>query len=157
MEGQGAIEAQDSNVDGRFLVLQAMDCSNLERTKGTWYTAVPPTCRCWTHLSPAHSFGKTMVANLPDSISVGIINVSIGGCDIHLFDKDIYQDYDSTYPEAWFQDILASYDGNPYKYLIELAKLAQQEGVIKGILLHQGETNTDQEQWLSCVKKYTTI
>jgi hypothetical protein len=93
-----------------------------------------------------------MVANLPDSISVGIINVSIGGCDIRLFDKDIYQDYDSTYPEAWFQDILASYDGNPYKYLIELAKLAQQEGVIKGILLHQGETNTGDEQWPSYVK-----
>ena len=94
-----------------------------------------------------------MVANLPDSIIIGIINVAVGGCDIRLFDKDIYQNYDSTYKESWFTSKVANYGGNPYKYLIDLAKLAQKDGVIKGILLHQGETNTGQTQWLSYVKK----
>jgi len=84
---------------------------------------------------------------------IGIINVAIGGCDIRLFDKDIYQKYDSTYKESWFTSKVANYGGNPYKYLIDLAKLAQKDGVIKGILLHQGETNTGQTQWLSYVKK----
>jgi hypothetical protein len=37
--------------------------------------------------------------------------------------------------------------------LIDLAKLAQEDGVIKGILLHQGETNTGDTQWPSYVKK----
>ncbi|HEY9122908.1 MAG TPA: sialate O-acetylesterase, partial [Bacteroidales bacterium] len=86
MEGQGAIEAQDSIVDSRFKVFQALNCSNLGRTKAKWYTAVPPTCQCYSKLSPADYFGRTMVANLPDSITVGIINVAVGGCDIRLFD-----------------------------------------------------------------------
>jgi hypothetical protein len=153
MEGQGAIESQDLTVDKRFKVFQALDCPNLNRTKRTWYTAVPPTCQCYSKLSPADYFGRTMVANLPDSITVGIINVAIGGCDIRLFDKDIYQNYDSTYTESWFTSKVIGYEWNPYKYLIDLAKLAQNDGVIKGILLHQGETNTGQQQWLSYVKK----
>jgi hypothetical protein len=153
MEGQGTIETQDITVDSRFRVFQALDCSNLDRIKGTWYTAVPPTCQCNSKLSPADYFGRTMVANLPDSITIGIINVAIGGCDIRLFDKDIYQDFDSTYKESWFTSKVADYEGNPYKYLIDLAKLAQKDGIIKGILLHQGETNTGQTEWLSYVKK----
>jgi len=153
MEGQGTIKPQDKSVHSRFKVFQALDCPNLGRTKGKWYAAVPPTCQCNSKLSPADYFGRTMVEKLPDSIEIGIINVAIGGCDIRLFDKDIYQDYDSTYQESWFTDKIADYEGNPYKYLIDLAKMSQKDGVIKGILLHQGETNTGQIQWLSYVKK----
>ena len=153
MEGQGEIQSQDTTVDARFKVFQALDCSNLSRSKKTWYTAEPPTCQCYSKLSPADYFGRTMVANLPDSITIGIVNVSIGGCDIRLFDKDIYQDYDSTYTESWFISKVEAYEWNPYQYLIDLAQLAQQDGVIKGILLHQGETNTGQVLWLSYVKK----
>lgn len=153
MEGQGTIETQDKSVDERFKVLQAMDCSNLSRDKANWYTAVPPTCQCWSKLSPADYFGRTMIANLPDSITVGIINVAVGGCDIRLFDKDIYTEYDSTYTESWFQDKIAAYEGNPFEYLMNLAKLAQQDGVIKGILLHQGETNTGDVNWPTYVEK----
>ncbi len=153
MEGQGTIEAQDKTVDSRFQVMQAVNCSWPEKKKASWYTAVPPLCRCWTHLSPADYFGRTMIENLPDSIKIGVINVSIGGCRIELFDKEIYQDYDSTYTDQWFQDIIKEYDGNPYQYLIDLAKLAQQDGIIKGILLHQGESNTGDSQWPAKVKK----
>jgi hypothetical protein len=153
MEGQGIIETQDQTVNNRFLTFQALDCPDLGRTKGKWYPAVPPTCQCSSKLSPADYFGRTMVANLPNNIKVGIINVAIGGCDIRIFDKDIYQDYDSTYKENWFTSKVESYGGNPYKHLVELAKLAQKDGVIKGILLHQGETNTGQEEWLLYVKK----
>ncbi|HYX05436.1 MAG TPA: sialate O-acetylesterase, partial [Bacteroidales bacterium] len=153
MEGQGTIEAQDTTVNSRFMVFQAMDCPNLNREKGKWYTAVPPTCQCNSKLSPADYFGRTMVANLPNNIKVGIINVAVGGCDIRLFDKDLYQDYDSTYTEDWFTNKIKDYKGDPYKYLMDLAKQAQKDGVIKGILLHQGETNTGQVEWLTYVKK----
>jgi len=94
-----------------------------------------------------------MVASLPDHIKIGIINVSVGGCDIRLFDKDIYQDYVDTYTEDWFTSKIEDYEGNPYQYLIDLARLAQQDGVIKGILLHQGETNTGQTLWPTYVEK----
>lgn len=153
MEGQGIIESHDTIINSRFKVLQAIDCPNLNRVKNKWYPAVPPTCQCYSKLSPADYFGRTMVENLPDSITIGIVNVSVGGCDIRLFDKDIYKNYSSTYTESWFTSKLSDYGGNPYKYLIDLAKLAQKDGVIKGILLHQGETNTGQIQWLSYVKK----
>jgi hypothetical protein len=153
MEGQGIIQSKDLTVDSRFKVFQALNCSNLSRTKAVWYTAVPPTCQCYSGLSPADYFGRTMVANLPDSITIGIINVSVGGCDIRLFDKDIYQDYDSTYVQSWFLSKVQAYNWNPYQYLIDLAQLAQQHGVIKGILLHQGETNTGNNLWPKYVKK----
>ncbi len=153
MQGAAKIESEDTTVNSRFQVFQALDCPELNRKKAEWYTAVPPTCQCNSGLSPADYFGRTLVANLPDSISVGIINVSVAGCDIRLFDKDSYTDFDSTYNENWFTSLVASYDGNPYQYLIGLAKQAQKGGVIKGILLHQGETNAGQEQWPSYVKK----
>lgn len=153
MEGQGTIESQDKTVDDRFKVLQSLDCSNLGATKGTWRTAVPPLCQCYSGLSPADYFGRTMIENLPGNITVGVINVAIGGCDIRLFDKDIYESYDATYNESWFLDKVAAYGGNPYNHLITLAKQAQEHGVIKGILLHQGETNTNNENWPSYVKK----
>jgi len=153
MEGQGAIQSQDRTVDARFKVFQALNCSNLGRTKAAWYKAVPPLCQCYSGLSPADYFGHSMVENLPDSITIGIINVSVAGCDIRLFDKDIYMDYDSTYVESWFTNKVKDYGWNPYQHLMELAHLAQQDGVIKGILLHQGETNTGNAQWPSYVKK----
>lgn len=153
MEGQGAIEEQDKIVDSRFQVMQALDCTNPAREKGVWRTAVPPLCQCSSGLSPADAFGKTMVEKLPDSIKVGVINVAVGGCDIRLFDKDIYTEYTTTYAEDWFTDKIKFYNGNPYEYFIELAKTAQKDGVIKGILLHQGETNTGDTQWPDYVKK----
>lgn len=153
MEGQGVIEDQDLQVNNRFKVLQSVSCSNLSREKGRWYVAIPPLCQCYSHLSPADYFGRTLVENLPEHISVGVINVAVGGCDIRLFDKDIYQDYDSTYTENWFTDKIKAYNGNPYAHLLELAKLAQNDGVIKGILLHQGETNTNDKHWPEYVQK----
>ena len=152
MEGQGAIEEQDKIPNARFKVMQAIDCSNLDRKKGQWYDAVPPLTQCWSGLSPADYFGRTMVENLPDSITIGVINVSVGGADIRLFDKDQYLDYDDTYQEKWFTDKIIAYEGNPYKTLMDLAKKAQKNGVIKGILLHQGETNTNNPDWPAYVK-----
>jgi hypothetical protein len=146
MEGAARAEPQDTTVDGRFMVMETIDCSNLGRTRGNWYPALPPLCRCYSGLSPADYFGRTVVEHLPKNIRVGVINVSIGGCKIELFDKDNYQAYVSTAP-AWMINMINEYDGNPYARLVEMAKLAQKDGVIKGILLHQGESNTNDTIW----------
>lgn len=152
MEGAGAIETVDKIVDSRFKVMEAVDCSNLGRTKGKWYTAVPPLTRCYSGLSPVDYFGRTMIANLPTNVKVGVINVSVGGCKIELFDKVNYTTYVSSITETWLKNIIAEYNGNPYARLVEMAKLAQKDGVIKGILLHQGESNTGDSQWPAKVK-----
>jgi hypothetical protein len=151
MEGAARAELQDSTVNARFQVLEAVDCKNLGRTRGNWYPAVPPLCRCRSGLSPADYFGRTMVANLPENIRVGVINVSVGGCKIELFDKNNYQSYVSTAP-GWMMNMIREYDGNPYGRLVEMAKLAQKDGVIRGILLHQGESNTKDSIWPQKVK-----
>lgn len=151
MEGNARVEAQDSTVDNRFQVLEAVNCPNLGREKGKWYAAVPPLCRCRTGLTPADYFGRTLVENLPKHIRVGVINVSVGGCKIELFDKDHYQSYVQTAPN-WMIGMINQYDGNPYARLVEMGKLAQKDGVIKGILLHQGESNTGDSTWPQKVK-----
>lgn len=151
MEGNARIEPQDATVDSRFQVMEAVDCPNLNRLKGHWYTAVPPLCRCRTGLNPADYFGRTMIANLPKDIKVGVINVSVAGCKIELFEKNSFQSYASTAP-TWMTGIIKEYEGNPYERLVEIAKLAQKDGVIKGILLHQGESNTNDTLWTKKVK-----
>jgi len=152
MEGNGRIEGQDTiGIDNRFQVLEALDCPNLGRTKDHWYPAVPQLCRCHTGLTPVDYFGRTLVANLPEKIRIGIINISVAGCKIELFDKDNYQSYAANAP-SWMVNMIKTYDGNPYGRLVEIAKLAQKDGVIKGLLLHQGESNTNDSLWPQKVK-----
>jgi hypothetical protein len=151
MEGHARFEPQDTIVDSRFQVMAAVDCPDLGRTKGNWYTAAPPLTRCRTGLTPTDYFGRTLLENLPNNIRVGVINVSVGGCKIELFDKDNYEEYVSSSPD-WLKNMVKEYDGNPYGRLVEMAKLAQKDGVIKGILMHQGESNTGDEEWPAKVK-----
>jgi hypothetical protein len=152
MEGFPGIEPRDKQpVDDRFQVLAAVDFPSLGRKKGNWYPAVPPLCRPSSGLSPADYFGRTMVSNLPPHIRVGIVNVSIGGCKIELFGQDTYQAYAATAPK-WMTNTIRLYGGNPYQHLVDMARLAQKDGVIKGILLHQGESNTNDKEWPNKVK-----
>ena len=123
-----------------------MDCPERGRVKGEWYKALPPLSRCHTGLTPCDYFGRTMVDNLPPNVKVGVINVAIGGCRIELFDKENCAEHIATQP-GWLKNIVKSYDNNPYAWLVDLAKRAQKDGVIKGILVHQGESNTGDREW----------
>ena len=153
MEGFPGIVPQDKGpVDDRFQVLAAVDFPGLGRKQSEWYPAVPPLCRPSAGLCPADYFGRTLVSNLPPGIKVGIINVSIGGCKIELFEKDTFQTYVATAPNWMTNTIVHAYGGNPYQRLVDLGRQAQKGGVIKGILLHQGESNTNDKQWPSKVK-----
>lgn len=155
MEGNAAIEAQDkTGVNPRFMAMYTLDNANAGWTKGKWHTATPPQARPYTRLSVVDYFGRKMVDNLSDEVKVGTITVAVGGASIDLFDKDKYQAYLNDANTAdWLRNYAKEYGGNPYGRLIELAKMAQQKGVIKGILLHQGETNNCDQTWPSKVKK----
>lgn len=152
MEGFPGIEDQDKTVDERVRVLACVDMPKSGRTKGNWYTGVSPLCRGSTGLCPADYFARTLVASLPTKVRVGIVNVAVAGCKIELFDKDNFEAYAKTAP-SWMANIIKAYDGNPYQHLVEMGKLAQKDGVIKGILLHQGESNTNDKQWTRKVKR----
>lgn len=153
MEGFPGIEAQDkAGVDPRFQMLAAVDFADLGRRQGEWYPAVPPLCRSSTGLCPADFFGRTLVARLPARIRVGVLNVAVAGCRIEMFDRDAWQAYAATAP-AWMARIIAEYGGNPYQRLMDMARVAKRRGVIKGILLHQGESNTNDNEWPARVAK----
>ena len=154
MEGQGDVGSQDKTVDERFQVLWAANngsCSG--KTKGKWATAVPPLAHCQgAKLGPTDYFGRTMVEKTDSKIKVGVVVVAVAGCSIQLFDKDGYANYARS-QQSWMTQRINEYGGNPYGRLIEMAKKAQEDGVIKGIIFHQGETDAGDGQWPSKVKK----
>jgi hypothetical protein len=145
MEGTGTIEAQDQVTNSRVKLLQDQTCSNLGRTYGQWYTAAPPLNRCWSGLGPGDYFGKTMANSTASNITIGLVPAAVGGCDIAFFQKSAPIGRSGTRggPSA---DIPTQFSGG-YAWLLDLAKRAQTVGVIKGILFHQGETNTGDQNW----------
>lgn len=152
MEGNATPELEDySHSSKRFLTMAAVNMSSPNRTKGSWYVARPPLCRQGNGLTPADWFGKTLAENLPDSITVGVINVALGGCAIEMFMEDKLSTYLPTCAD-WLKNYAKNYNDNPYRYLINCAKEAQKVGVIKGILLHQGCSNNTQQDWPDKVK-----
>ncbi len=155
MEGNASIAVEDrTGVDDRFRVMTVSpdDYQHLGRSVGDWYTATPPLCRWDTGLTPADYFGRTLTDSLPANVKIGVIVVAMGGSGIDAFDKDNYKQYYDN-ADAWQKSLMNIYGGNPYAKIIEMAKMAQQTGVIKGILLHQGESNNMQTDWPQKVKK----
>ena len=154
MEGNARPEAVDLESPGsRFLLMPAVDFPDKGRKMGEWCEASAPLCRPNTGLTPADWFGRTMVASTPENIRIGVIHVAIGGIDIKGFLPDSIENYAKNKAPQWMKGMLAAYDNNPYERLVTLAKKAQKDGVIKGILMHQGETNTGDPKWAGMVKQ----
>ena len=164
MEGNADWEVQDEGVDSHFQMLATCNFPERKvkgdntkkipaRQMGKWYTAECPIVSPVGKLGPSDYFGRTMVEQLPDK-KIGVIAVAMGGSPIEMFDKDLYWDkYQANYNEWWAQIARNYYGENPYGRIIEMAKEAQKVGVIKGILLHQGESNNGDEKWPGMVKK----
>ena len=154
MEGNARPEAQDIASPGpRFLLMPAVDFPDKGRKMGEWCEASAPLCRPNTGLTPADWFGRTLVNSLPENIKIGVIHVAIGGIDIKGFLPDSIPSYVEKKAPGWMKGMLAAYNNNPYERLVTLAKKAQKDGVIKGILMHQGETNTGDPKWAGMVKQ----
>ena len=152
MEGAARPEAEDLKSPGpRFLLMPAVDDAQRGRTMGKWCEAAAPLCRPNTGLTPADWFGRTLIETLPENIRVGVIHVAIGGIRIEGFMPDQIAEYVKTAP-GWMKGMLEAYGNNPYERLVTLAKRAQQDGVIKGVLMHQGESNTGDPEWAQKVQ-----
>ena len=143
MEGNAQPESIDrQNIDKRFQLLATCDFSSPARKKGKWYKAVPPLVSPAGGLGPTDYFGRTMVENLPEEVR------------IEMFDKDKYKQKMQQNPNEWWAQLARNhYGSNPYGRIIEMAKKAQEVGVIKGILLHQGCSNNGDPNWPNMVKK----
>ena len=154
MSGQAKATDADKIPDQRFLVLRAANHSN--QKVGEFYPAAPPMGHSGSQVGIVDIFGRTMVANLPDSIKIAVANVAIGGQSIDLFDKDrntAYVQNAKNKGDTWWIKYLDEYGGDVYKRLVEMGKIAKQKGVIKGFLFHQGEADYQMNDWPSRVKK----
>lgn len=158
MEGQGMITAADKAVSDKFQVLNTTECNG---GLYKWRTAVPPLAHCQgAGLGPVDYFGRLLIDSIaphnPD-IRIGVVDVAIAGCSIELFDTTGNKDV--TYAQkqqSWMTDRIKAYGGRPYLRLLDAAREAQKYGVIKGILLHQGETNNGDQKWPENVNLFMT-
>jgi len=162
-----------NNPPANFKVMAAAndDRNPYNRIKGEWYPAIPPLCRGSTGLSPADFLGRTIAAAAADrNITVGVIVIAVDGCAINLFSKD--KDEFKTYiraQEDWMRGQAAAYvdpgigdtipttdfttEDYPYKRLADLARRARKSGVIKGIIMHQGESGIAGGVYNTAVRK----
>ena len=148
MEGGSPAEAVDREyVDERFITFAARDFESLVRFLGNQYTAYPPIASDKMVIGMADYFGRSMVAALPADYRVGVVDVAVGGARIQAFISELAKDYMEP-GKAYIE----KYGGNLYERIVYIAKIAQQYGVIKGILLHQGEANCGEPQWLQYVQ-----
>jgi hypothetical protein len=155
----GAVPAEqdrDFN-DPRFQFVAAVDMPRLDRKMGEWYTAVPPICRQSNNMGPVDFFGRKMIEELPEQYRVGVINVSVAGAKLELWDKDACADYlaaEAADPSrSWLVNMAREYDMSPYQRIVDMARIAQKSGVIKGMLVHQGESNPNDSLWCGRLKK----
>ncbi|MDO5442578.1 MAG: sialate O-acetylesterase [Bacteroidia bacterium] len=155
----GAVPAEQDKdfTDPRFQFVAAVDMPRFERTMGNWYQATPPICRQTNNLGPVDFFGRKMIEVLPEQYKVGVINVSVAGAKLELWDKDACEEYlameNADPSRQWLGKMAEEYGNSPYQRLVDMAKIAQKDGVIKGMLVHQGESNPDDDKWCARLKK----
>ena len=116
MAGRGKIELQDKVAEPRVLMLNKAN---------EWVSAVDPIHfdKTIAGVSLGRTFGIEM-AKANKEVKIGLIPCAVGGTPIR----------------RWQQN------GDLYKAALKRAKLAQKDGVIKGILWHQGEGDSGKEE-----------
>jgi hypothetical protein len=171
MQGKAPIETRDleSNSNftdddwARYYKMNVVHESS--RKVGKWATAKPPIVRPDTELGVTDYFGRYLVKGLDPQYKVGVVVLAVDGCSVRAFSKDesvcsAYLKEAKNAGATYVTNAAAQYGNYPYGKLVEMAKKAQQTGVIKGIIYHQGETDAaqDGDVWLARVYElYTNL
>jgi hypothetical protein len=150
MEGMPQPEAVDKEENERVKVLAYNNCSNLGRTYNEWYTAVPPLHSCYAGLGPGDYFAKALADAFPN-VTIGLVPCAISGVDIDFFVKGVVSERRDE-----FQIPPDNHWTGAYEWVMERATLAQQMGTIKGIIFHQGESDTGDPAWPGKVQGMVT-
>lgn len=152
-------KAQDCDTSSRIKVMAFTNCSGnksnpcgsftVNRRHNQWYTAVPPLHNCNEGIGPADYFGKTLLDSIREDIRIGFIPCALSGQSITMFKKGQM----SQVPD-WCNQYLSQQGSiSVYNWMKERCQIAQQSGVIKGILFHQGESDAgNPNNWVRDVK-----
>lgn len=148
MEGAPRAEAADLVEDPRIKVLAYQNNVRLGRKYNEWAVAKPPLHSHYQGVGPGDYFAKTLIKKMPANVTIGLVPLGINGVDIDFFLKGVVSTRRAEFKippdNAW--------DG-AYDWVISRAKEAQKYGVIKGILFHQGESDSGKRNWQAKVKK----
>ena len=134
MAGRGKVEASDTISNRRVLALDSLN---------RWYVAkeplhfYEPTLR---GLDCGLTFGKELAHALNDSIYIGIIPCAVGGSSI----------------EQWLGDSLHR-NVRLYTNFKEKLSWAREQGTLKGILWHQGESNAHRKDFKNYEENLNTL
>ncbi len=122
MAGRGVIEAEDQVPHPRVLMLNKANA---------WVPAVDPLHfdKTAAGVGLGRSFGLQMAEALP-GVTIGLISCAVGGSPI-----------DAWKPGEFYQPTKS----HPWDDAIRRAKAALQVGTLKGILWHQGESDSNRE------------
>ena len=150
MVGAPKPEENDEAENPRVKVLAYEDCPNLGRTYNEWYTAKPPLHGCYGGVGPGDYFGKALAAAHPNA-TIGLVPLGINGVDIDFFEKGVV-----SKRRREFKVPPDNHWAGAYEWVIERARLAQKAGTIRGIIFHQGESDTGSLEWVGKVKAMVT-
>lgn len=158
-DGEGTKGVDDyCDTTPRVQVLAWGDCNRtpypcpnrvLNRTYDQWYTAFPPYHNCHEGIGPADAFGKTLLDSIRADIKIGFVPCALSGQKLEVFMKGKNAAIDAhTQPSNGSTKITRG----AYEWMVKRCKIAQEKGVIKGILFHQGEADNGRAGWPADVK-----
>lgn len=124
MAGRGDVAGVDSQVHPRVVMLDQND---------TWQPARDPLHfdKPIAGVGPGLSFGKVLAGSYPE-VRIGLVPCAAGGSRIEAWTPGGYHDQTDSYP---------------YDEALRRTRRALQDGVLMGILWHQGEGNSKVEHF----------
>ena len=146
MAGAPKPESQDQVENPRVRVLAYDDCPNLGQAYNQWYRAKPPLHDCDGGVGPGDYFGK-MLADAYPNATIGLVPLGINGADIDMFGKGVI-----SKRRGEFKIPPDNHWTGAYEWVIQRAELARRAGTIRGILFHQGESDTGNAAWVGKVE-----
>jgi hypothetical protein len=85
-----------------------------------WFVAIEPIAQGGSGIGPGISFARTMLANDPEG-RIGLVPCAVGGSPLMHWEKGAQH----------------------YENAVKMAKIALASGTLKGMLWHQGESDSD--------------
>jgi hypothetical protein len=140
MAGPPLPAAEDLSAHPRVRALGYSDCPDGRRLN-QWHPASPPLHGCDFGVGPGDYFGKVLAEAYPEA-TIGLVPCAIPGVDIDYFRKGVV-----SRRRAEFAIPPDNRAAGAYEWVIGRARLAQQAGVVRGILFHQGESDAGDPDW----------
>jgi len=122
MAGRGIVEPEDTVSDKRILSIN--EDGQIIIAKEPLHFYEPER----TGLDCGLSFAKTLITKIPNNVSILIIPTAVGGSSIRQWLGD------STYRNVKL-----------FSNFVDKVEIAKQNGIIKGILWHQGESDANEK------------